>query len=72
MDETKIEPMFPSVTVELSRQDGNIFVVIGTVTRAMKQAKIPAAVRNAFTEAVFASESYEEALQQCMKWVNVA
>ena len=61
---------FPDVTVNLVGGDGNVFAVVGAVTKALKRAGHPAAAQE-FRDAAFASESYDDVLQLCMATVNV-
>jgi hypothetical protein len=62
---------FPDVQVKLTGQDGNIFSVIGTVTRALERAGHADAVAE-FIAQVTASDSYHAALSVAMRTVNVS
>jgi hypothetical protein len=63
-------PKFPDITVELSGENGNAYVILGRVRRALRQADIPAADIESFsTEAM--SGDYDHVLRTCMAWVNV-
>ena len=60
-----------SVTVQLSGQNGNAIVVIGSVIRGLKRAGAPQSEIDKFkSEAT--SGNYDHVIQTAMKWVNVA
>ena len=63
-------PTFPSITVKLTGTDGNAFVIIGRVTRALRDAGHLAAA-NAFASDAMTCQSYDELLQFAMKTVDV-
>lgn len=63
-------PMFPDVTVKLTDEDGNIFFIIGRITRAMKKAGVEKDEITTFTNEVMTAGSYDGALRVCMRWVN--
>jgi hypothetical protein len=65
-----IDIKYPDVTVELIGQDGNVFGIIGRVRRAIVAAEGNAAALE-FTNAAFASDSYDEVLRLVMRTVNV-
>lgn len=61
---------FPHVSVKLVGTDGNAFAIIGTVSSALRRAKVPDAdVREFQREAT--SGDYNHVLCTCMNWVNV-
>lgn len=59
------------IDVQLSGQDGNVFNLIGIVSKALKRAGESEAA-STMTNEVFASESYDEALSIMAKYVNVS
>ena len=59
------------VKVQLSGQDGNAFMIIGRVTRAMRSAGIDSEVIEEFTEDAMSGD-YDHVLQTCMKYVEVS
>lgn len=61
----------PEVEVQLTGEDGNVFGVIGRVSRALKRAGLPDAAAE-FTAAAFNAESYDEVLRLCMDTVSVS
>lgn len=63
-------PKYPEITVQLTGQDGNAFMVIGTVKASLRKAGVDKAEQNAFVEEA-TSGDYDHLLQTCMKWVNV-
>lgn len=65
-----MQPLYPDVEVQLTGGDGNVFGIIGSVSRELKRA----GHRDAATEFVntaMSSGSYDEVLQLCMKYVDV-
>lgn len=62
---------YPDVEVELSEMDGNAFVLMGAVSKALRRADVSASEINEFrTEAM--SGDYDNLLQTCMRWVAVS
>ena len=62
---------YPDIHVKLSGRDGNAFFILGTVLRALKQAKVPKEETDAFiTEAK--SGDYNHLLKTVCEWVDVA
>lgn len=74
-----MDPRYPGCTVQLSGQDGNVFLIIGRVRVALRQhlraEGVPSAETNRrveeFTAEVQSSESYDDALAVVMRWVDV-
>lgn len=62
-------PKFPNVTVALSGEDGNVFAIMGRVTKAMRRAGISQVEINAYLKEV-ASGDYDHALQTTMAYVE--
>jgi hypothetical protein len=65
------EPKYPHVCVQLSGEDGNVFMIVGRVMRALRREKVPGDEIDAFGKAVMASDSYDAALRTVMSYVNV-
>jgi hypothetical protein len=63
-------PKYPDITVPLTGTDGNAFAVLGKVSRALRQAGVSQAERDAFTQEATASD-YDRLLQTVMRWVDV-
>lgn len=61
--------LFPDVTVQLSGQDGNAFMVLGLVVKALKRAGHGDAVA-AFTDEAMAGD-YDHLLRTAMRYVDV-
>ena len=55
---------------KLSGTDGNVFAIIGKVSRSLKQAGQPEKAKE-FTEKAFKSGSYDAVLQLCFDYVEV-
>lgn len=62
----------PEIEVQLTGTDGNVFALMGTVTRALRRAGINSTEIKEFTDEVTNSESYDHALQTMMRWVSVS
>ena len=65
-----MNPKFPDVTIKLSENDGNAFLIIGRVVRALKYGGATKEQCDEFTKEA-TSGDYENVLKTCMKWVNV-
>ena len=61
---------YPDVTVQLTGRDGNSFMIIGEVSRALRRAGHVEALEPFMAEATGAG-SYDQFLQVVMKTVNV-
>ena len=62
--------MHPEVVVRLTGSDGNAFAVMGKVTRALTQAGVGKAERDAFLAEAMSGD-YDELLATAMRWVTV-
>ena len=60
----------PDISVRLVGQDGNIFNLMGIVSRALRTNGFGDEVDD-FVSEVTSSKSYHEALAVMMQWVNV-
>ena len=56
--------------VKLTGQDGNVFILMGICTKALKAAG-QAKEASELTTAVFGAKSYDEALRLMMKYCEV-
>lgn len=65
-------PKFPDVNLKLSGQDGNVFLIIGRVRRALQRGGATEEDLKEFTDEINNSCSYDEALQTVMRWVEVS
>jgi hypothetical protein len=63
-------PKYPDITVTLVGTDGNAFAVLGKVSRALRQAGVSQAERDAFTQEA-TQGNYDHLLQTIMRWVEV-
>ena len=59
------------ITVQLSGEDGNVFSIIGRVSKAVKRGGANAKDVSEFQKLAMSSESYDAVLQLCMEWVEV-
>ncbi len=73
-----MEPKYPNIEVQLSGEDGNAMMIIGSVRRALKrgpremQLDPPTTISSevkAFTDEA-TSGNYDNVLQTCMRWVT--
>jgi hypothetical protein len=62
-------PKFPEVTVQLTGESGNAFVIVSRVRKALERAGHREEAKAFFDEAL--SGDYDHVLQTCMDWVNV-
>lgn len=69
-DETIQETKYPNVTVDWSDIDGNAFVLMGSVSRAMRKAGIADSEIGEFRKEATAGD-YDHLMQTCMAWVNI-
>lgn len=65
------DPKYPNVHVKLTETDGNAFMVMGAVTRAMKRKGISTAEQNEYREAATAGD-YDNLLRVSCEWVTVS
>lgn len=61
---------YPDLIVQLIGRDGNIFVLAGVVSAAIRKSYGDAAAKDFLTK-VMEQESYEEALSLILRTVNV-
>ena len=63
-------PKYPEVVVELSGQDGNAFLILARVDRALRQAGVSKEERTAFASQA-TSGDYNDLLTTVHEWVTV-
>lgn len=63
------EVKFPDVTVPMVGEDGNVFAVIGRVTKGLKRAGHREAAKE-FVDVATNCGSYHEVLALAMEWVD--
>jgi len=68
-NDTKTGVKFPDVTVKLTGTDGNAFLTLGLVSKALKAKGHTEGEKTFMEEAT--SGDYDHLLQTCMKYVNV-
>ena len=64
------EIRYPDITVQLTGNDGNAFMIIGAVSRALRRHGVGKEEIDVFTEEA-TSGDYDHLLATCMKWVDV-
>jgi hypothetical protein len=57
--------------VRLTGTDGNVFAIIGTVSKTLKRAGLATEAKE-FTEKAFSSESYDAVLRLAMTYCDVS
>ena len=63
-------PKYPQVSVELIGKDGNAFLVLGKICKALRKAGASQSEIDQFkTEAT--SGDYDNLLRVCMEWITV-
>lgn len=65
-----MEPKYPHITVSLVGEDGNAFMVLGLVSKALRRGGVSDEERKAFFDEAMAGD-YDHLLQTVMAWVNV-
>jgi hypothetical protein len=63
-------PKYPDIRVQLTGKDGNAYNLLGLVNRALRQAGISQAERDAFRQEATAG-NYDNLLRVVMQWVDV-
>lgn len=66
-----MEVKYPNVKVRLNGTDGNVFALLGVCTKALKRAGHVDGAKE-LSDKVFASASYDEAIQHMMSFVDVS
>lgn len=61
---------YPNITVKLTGENGNAFLILGKTIRTMKQAKLSQEEINIY-RAEATSKGYDRLLATTMQWVNV-
>ncbi len=61
----------PDIRVMLSGTDGNIYMILGRVSSALRRAGYASEIDD-LTREIFSAESYDKALSICTKWVKVS
>lgn len=61
---------YPNIKVQLTGNDGNAFMVLGLVNKALKRAGVPKEETDAFMTEATAGD-YDHLLQTAMSWVDV-
>ena len=64
------EPLYPDIVVDITGEPKRSFIVMGLVTSALKQARVPLDVINEFIEECMHGD-YEGALATCREYVTV-
>ena len=65
------KPKYPHVSVELSGEDGNAFMIIGRVMRELRKAGVPGAEITAFSDEAMSGD-YDHVLQTVLATVEVS
>ncbi|AGT12990.1 hypothetical protein KAYACHO_86 [Mycobacterium phage KayaCho] len=63
-------PKYPEVEVELIGQDGNGFLIVSKVQRALRQAGVPADEVTAYVNEATDGD-YDDLLATTMRWITV-
>lgn len=65
-----MEPKYPDIEVELSGQDGNAFMIIGRVQRALRNAGVDKEEITRYVEEA-TSGDYDNVIQTSARWVEI-
>ncbi len=60
---------YPEIKVKMVGEDGNAFAILGRVTKALRNARVPLEERKKF-QAEATKTDYNNVLQTVMKWVE--
>ena len=63
---------YPEIEVQLSGADGNVFSIIGSVSAALRRARVPREEIDAFQEEAMNCDSYDGVIQLCMRTVEIS
>lgn len=63
--------IYPNIKVQLSGEDGNAFMIIGRVRKAMERAGVGTADLEKFSKEAMSGD-YDHVLQTCMRYVDVS
>jgi len=69
---TPQNPLFPNIKVPLIGEDGNIFVIMSKISKALKKNGVSSIDRSQFFNEVTGCNSYTEALNKCCRWVVIS
>lgn len=67
---TQQEPLYPDITVHLTGQDGNVFLILARVRRALIEGGVDDKYIDEFFEEATADDYYHT-LRTVARWVNV-
>ena len=62
---------YPHIKAKLTGQDGNAFNLMGIVTNALRNGKVPNDEVNKFLDEAWSGD-YNHLLVTCTKWVSVS
>jgi len=69
---TPQNPLFPDIEVPLIGEDGNIFIIISKISKALANNGVSSEDRSQFFNEVTEADSYTEALNKCCRWVVIS
>lgn len=61
---------YPNIKVKLVGANGNAFMVVGLVLRALRENKVSDSERKQFQNEAMSGD-YDNLIQTCLKWVEV-
>ena len=64
-------PIFPNITVKLIGHDRNIFAILATVSKALREHGVSTSHQSKFVNEVITSNCHASALNVCFRWVNI-
>lgn len=67
-----MKPKYPNIKFKLVGEDGNIFFIMGRLSRKLESKKVPQEEIDEVINKIMTSQSYDEALQIIMQTVNVS
>jgi menaquinone-dependent protoporphyrinogen IX oxidase len=70
MSDDSNEVKYPDITVQLTGEDGNTFVIIARISQALKKAGTSSEIVKQFRDEAMSGD-YDHVLQTAMRWVNI-
>ncbi len=66
-----MQPKYPDIKVKITKQNGNVYFLLGIMIRALQKGGLAKPEIEAFQEEALSGD-YDHFLQTAMKWVDVS
>ena len=67
---SELQMRYPNIQVKLSNEDGNAFLILGRVMKALRRNEVSEEEIQKFQKEA-TSRDYDNLLRTCMEWVDV-